>query len=122
MKNGIDVSVDGTKEWWVNGQLHREDGPAIEHAGGSRIWCQNDKIHREDGPAYEESDGTRVWYIYDVRHREDGPAVEFANGTKMWYIKGVRLTLDEFIKRTKKKKFTADEIESLQSYNIQVDS
>jgi hypothetical protein len=40
----------------------------------------------------------------------------------MWYIKGVRWTLDEFIKRTKKKKFTADEIASLQRYDIEVDS
>ena len=31
--------ADGTREWYLNGQLHRgEDGPAIEYANGSREW------------------------------------------------------------------------------------
>ena len=55
--------TDGTKEWWVNGQLHRIDGPAYEDAYGYKEWRINDKIHRLDGPAIEESDGTKEWYI-----------------------------------------------------------
>jgi hypothetical protein len=30
--------ADGTKEWYINGQLHREDGPAIEWANGTKEW------------------------------------------------------------------------------------
>ena len=32
---------NGTKEWWLNGKLHREDGPAIEYANGNKEWCLN---------------------------------------------------------------------------------
>jgi hypothetical protein len=36
------VSSDGTKYWWLNGQLHRTDGPAIEDASGTKEWWLND--------------------------------------------------------------------------------
>ena len=39
--------ADGTKEWWVNGKLHREDGPAVERADGSKAWWINGELHRE---------------------------------------------------------------------------
>lgn len=29
------------KYWFVNDQLHREDGPAIEHANGNKDWFLN---------------------------------------------------------------------------------
>lgn len=41
--NGIIHREGGTKEWWINGQLHREDGPAIEYPDGSREWWINNK-------------------------------------------------------------------------------
>ena len=49
--------ANGDKFWYLNGKLHREDGPAIEHANGDKFWCLNDKLHREDGPAIELADG-----------------------------------------------------------------
>ena len=42
-----------SKEWYLNGLLHREDGPAVEYADGDKYWYLNDKRHREDGPAVE---------------------------------------------------------------------
>jgi len=39
----IRVSSKGTKEWRLNGLLHREDGPAIEWADGSKEWRLNGK-------------------------------------------------------------------------------
>jgi hypothetical protein len=31
--------LDGTKIWYVRGQLHREGGlPAVEHFNGTKIW------------------------------------------------------------------------------------
>jgi hypothetical protein len=33
----------GNKRWYINYKLHREDGPAIEHANGSKSWHLNSK-------------------------------------------------------------------------------
>ena len=76
---------DGASELYLNGLLHREDGPAIEYADGSRFWYRNGKCHRDDGPAIEYADGSRYWYQNDKYHRDDGPAIEHANGTRYWY-------------------------------------
>jgi hypothetical protein len=35
---GIAIYPDGTKEWWLNGHCHREDGPAIEWSDGKKEW------------------------------------------------------------------------------------
>ena len=59
------VSSDGTKEWYLHGKLHREDGPAIEYANGSKWRYLHGKSHREDGPAVEYVDGTKWWYLND---------------------------------------------------------
>ena len=45
---------------WLNGQLHREDGPAVTWycENGSIVYesyLQNYQYHREDGPS-------RIWY------------------------------------------------------------
>ena len=44
------VTVDdyGTKSWFLNGELHREDGPAIEYADGSKSWYLNDILLTEE--------------------------------------------------------------------------
>lgn len=36
--------------WFLNGRLHREDGPAIL-TSTLKCWCQNGKFHRVNGPA-----------------------------------------------------------------------
>ena len=41
---------NGAKEWWLNGQHHRIDGPSIEWANGAKEWYLNGKQHRMDGP------------------------------------------------------------------------
>ena len=51
MKNGLIIDSNGTKHWYLNNQLHRVDGPAIEYISGSKVWCQNNNYHRIDGPA-----------------------------------------------------------------------
>ena len=88
------VKVDefGNKAWYLNGKLHREDGPAIEHADGYKVWYLNGKYHREDGPAIEWADGSKFWYLNGKRHREDGPAIEYADGYKAWYLNGKEVT------------------------------
>jgi ribosomal protein L21E len=83
-----ETDANGTKEWYLNGQLHREDGPAVECANGKKYWYLNGQRHREDGPAVECANGHKSWHLNGQRHREDGPAVECANGTKEWYLNG----------------------------------
>jgi len=40
------ISYDnGIKNWIVNGQNHREDGPAIIHSDGSKAWYLNGIIY-----------------------------------------------------------------------------
>ena len=33
--------IKGTKEWYRNDKLHREDGPAIEYVDGTKEWWLN---------------------------------------------------------------------------------
>ena len=79
LKYRIEVDISGTR-WYYNsaGQLHRDDGPAVEH-----------------------SDGTMLWYQNGLRHRTDGAAVEWPSGNKVWYINGEQLSEDEFNQRAK---------------------
>ena len=55
--------ANGTKEWYLNGKRHREDGPAYEGTNGDKAWFLNGKRHREDGPACEDTNGTKEWYV-----------------------------------------------------------
>ena len=77
------VNRYGTKGWYLNDQLHRINGPAIEYANGDRVWYLNGKYHREDGPAVEHANGDRVWYLNVQLHRINGPAVEYEVLLKM---------------------------------------
>lgn len=73
---------------------HRKNGPAIEYADGTKEWYLNGKLHRSDGPAIECSmigNGRKEWYLYGDLHRMNGPAIEDAYGRKEWYRYGKRL-------------------------------
>ena len=59
----VKVFEDGTKMWYLHGELHREDGPAVERATGAKMWYLHDELHREDGPAVEHADGRRFWFL-----------------------------------------------------------
>ena len=86
--NKIDLP-GGTIEYRNDkGELHREDGPAIESSTGSKFWYLNGELHREDGPAIEWSNGSKEWYLNGEYHREDGPALERFDGYKAWYLNG----------------------------------
>jgi len=62
MKNGISKDLAGTKRWYKNGKLHRDDGPAIEYVWGDKSWYVNGLKTREDGPADDRIDGTKYWW------------------------------------------------------------
>jgi len=66
MKNGLEVDKYGDKCWYLNDELHREDGPAQEWSNGYKEWYLHGKEHRADGPSTEWADGTKFWYLHGV--------------------------------------------------------
>ena len=100
----VTVDDDGTKRWYLNNTVHREDGPAVEYADGTKYWFLDDILHRTDGPAVEYVNGNKLWYLDGKLHRTDGHAVEYADGTKEWYLNDVQYTEAEWRKQTQKVK------------------
>ena len=98
------IYSDGSEEYWLNNQRHRIGGPAyIEHNEYQKSicykWYIEGVLHREDGPAILTlgNDGTwkdEEWYYYGIRHRDpkDGYAINTGNnprtvqGIKRYYI------------------------------------
>jgi hypothetical protein len=68
--------------------------PVIDDDGTKR-WFLNDKLHRENGPAVVYKHGGKAWYIHGKLHRENGPAIEFVNN--VWFLNGKELTQKQFI-------------------------
>ncbi len=91
----VRVYTDGYKEWFLNGKLHREDGPAVEWA-----------------------DGDKYWYLNGKRHREDGPAVEWADGDKAWFLNGEEVTEEEVMNPAEE--MTMEEICKALGKNVKV--
>ena len=98
----VEVLDDGTRRWSLNGELHREDGPAVEYDNGTKCWYLNGVLHREDGPAIEYLTGTLAWYLNGNLHREDGPAIEYSYGDREWYLNDEKFTEQEFLAKTVK--------------------
>ena len=114
--NGCDVDAEGTKRWYKNGDLHREDGPAIECSDGSAswyyksifvgygdkpdptLWARLTSTEINGGPLLNgcivDLFGNKSWYKDDLNHREDGPAYEYTNGSMSWSFNGELLSWD----------------------------
>jgi hypothetical protein len=60
----------------------------IDEHSNKRWFNEDGNLNREDGPAIEYTNGDKCWYINGKRHREDGPAIERVSGHKSWYING----------------------------------
>lgn len=64
--------VGGVIEYWQNGALHRDNGPAvIEKSSPYRVYIKNGKIHRDDGPAVTNRDGTSQYYLNNAAHTKE---------------------------------------------------
>jgi hypothetical protein len=74
----LQIDKEGTKWWYLNGILHRTDGPAIEFVSEYKY---------------------TYWYLNGLLHREDGPAVENAVGLKEYWLNHVFLTQEEWFKQ-----------------------
>jgi hypothetical protein len=57
MRNGMSVDPDGTRERYIDGVLHRERGPAVEHIDGTRLRYRYNRLHWGNGPATEFPNG-----------------------------------------------------------------
>jgi hypothetical protein len=108
MKHEIDECGD---ECWYDDKnlLHRDDGPALlvkkEHDILVSYWYIHGQRHRIDGPAILWDDGAYCYYRNDELHRTDGPAVVW-EGFKKWFINGEKIDCkdnEEFLRIVKMK-------------------
>jgi hypothetical protein len=117
----VKVFSNGSREWYLNGNRHRADGPAVECVNGSKEWWLNGNRHREDGPAVKLADGGKAWYLNGKLHRADGPAVKYTDGSKSWYLEGKKLTETEFLALTQPvKQLTVSEVESMLGFKVEI--
>lgn len=108
---------ENTKQWRLNGILHRVGGPALTYSGDKEDdwweswrasyprtmnagpivytreeWYQNGEYHRLDGPAVISNNsflyGVKIWCQRGKLHRLDGPAVDHSNGRQEWHQNG----------------------------------
>ena len=69
------------------------------YANGSKLWYLNGKIHREDGPAVEEASGIKEWYLNykeltEAQHKEAMNPKPSCNGKEV-VIDGLTYILKE---------------------------
>lgn len=82
----------------VDGEMHSvNDEPAVIYKDGTKWWYRNGKIHRDNGPAVVWWNGVEEWWQNNERHREDGPALVYPSnpgihpalrGKKQWWVNG----------------------------------
>ena len=70
-----------------NGELHRDDGPAVINDNGSQAWYKHGKLHRIGGPATIHANGDEGWFVDGKLHRLDGPASDWIT-RKLWFVNG----------------------------------
>jgi hypothetical protein len=62
MKPRKSSARNGDARYRLDGQLHREDGPAIDNVNGYQEYWQHGQLHREDGPAIISPLGRKEWW------------------------------------------------------------
>ena len=56
-----------------------------EFQNGDKEWRLNGNLHREDGPAREYSDGSKFWYLNGTEYTEEEFAlIQFMNGNNIY--------------------------------------
>ena len=70
---------------------------------GVEYWLLNGQYHKEDGPAIKYLDGSEEWLVYDLYHREDGPAIIWMNEKRQyWYLNDIEYSFEEWCEKTNK--------------------
>lgn len=97
------IQTDKATTYYLDGKLHREDGPAIIREDGQMFWFLNGEAITQ-AQYMEKTNNTATQYIIKntggtfyfkdrrmtIYHREDGPAYVGVSGTKEWYLNGKR--------------------------------
>ena len=63
---GVVKDKSGTIAHYVNGKIHRDNGPPVEYRKGKRWykeWFMNNRLHRDNGPAVEDISGHKAWWF-----------------------------------------------------------
>jgi len=66
----------------------------MEYANGDKYWYKNGELHREDGPAVELANGKKYWYLNGKRYEKNEFDIEMnndlADDISDWYNDGGR--------------------------------
>jgi hypothetical protein len=94
-----------TKLWYINGVLHRENGPACVVTCSStrdEVWYSHGLIHRTGGPAITRTSfdcKCERWYKRDKCHNLKGPSVVITRANRVrsveYFVDGRQVTEDE---------------------------
>lgn len=98
VSNGKRTTRAGRVYWYKDGQLHRDDGPAVEEVKGWTSWFHEGKLHRDDGadePSAMPYTGHKQWWQEGRLHRVTGPAVVWPDGREEWHLQGRELSAEE---------------------------
>lgn len=91
-KNGWSMEADGDQKHYVNGVLHRDNGPAEIRADGTQLYYRNGKLHRDGGlPAFVGVRGAERFAVDGKYHRVGGlPAKTWVKGPyrQEWWENG----------------------------------
>ena len=71
-------------------------GTLLTFSNNDKYCYLNGKLHRTDGPAVAHTNGYKEWYLNGERHRVDGPSIEYVGGRKSWYINGKKYSEEDF--------------------------
>jgi len=72
LKYRVEVDEYGNRRHYNHlGQLHCEEGPAVEWEGGAVEWYQNGIRHCASGPAVEYAGGYREWWLHGTQYTQD---------------------------------------------------
>ena len=64
LKTEIVIDEHGTEYYYINGKLHREDGPAIIYNNGHKEWWINGHRVSESGTALHRLDHITLKFKY----------------------------------------------------------
>lgn len=110
--------------YYKNGQLHREDGPALEYDNGYQKWYLNGLRHRANNlPAVIYKNNDQEYWLNGKQHRDNGPAVIYDKHYEYW-IHGVEYTKEEFdfliLEKNKLKDHLDNDLEENNSQSIKL--
>jgi hypothetical protein len=59
-EKAIDFYVGGDKRWFLNGEPHRLDGPAVEYSNGNKEWFLEGKFYIEEQDYWEDLEEYKI--------------------------------------------------------------